>query len=341
MNYGDILSDTFRKMWEEKKLWVISAVGVALFALMTIIYSGGMMGWQMNWMQAWPELENAATEEEIIDWMIQLSLGYLGLFGFMSLFYVGGYFINLIARAGVVAEAARAFRGEKTDISRGLKEGVRKAPAFFALDLLWALPWIAGALLGVILVGVLAGGTIAALFADGSDEFATLFPAMFGGLFLAMMTFTCLALIYSAFKGVFAPLMYQAAAGGDKALGEAIREGWRLARENLGPMVVILILFWAIMLGLSILLRILSFPLSFMMMGPWFNMMNAMEAGTMPERMQPANWLLVGIGAIGTGALTWLWMSLRQTIFLTLYARVYHELSEQERDEESALVLSQ
>jgi hypothetical protein len=328
MNYGDILSDAFKKMWEEKKLWMISALGVALFALMSIIYSGGMMGWQMRWMQALPALENAGPEQEPIDWAIQIALGYMTMFGFMSLFSLGGYIINLIARAGVVSEALRAFRGERTDISRGLSQGARKAPAFFAIDLLWSLPLIAVMLAGIVLVGILAGGAIARISANGGDEFEKLFPAMFGGFFFVMTAFICLSLLYGAFKGVFAPLMYQAAAEGDKPLGEAIREGWRLSRENLGPMIVMLILFWAAMLGLGLVIRILSMPLSLMFMFPWFSMMNSLEAGAQPAGIQPLNWLLLFIGVVGAGAFTWLGLSLRQTIYLTLYARVYQELKD-------------
>ncbi len=335
MNYGDIFVDTFRVIWREKKLWVISALGVSVFALVAMISSGASMGWQMNWMGSLAGLEYAVTEEDVFDWLMRVSLGFLALFGFMGLFGLVGYIINLIARAGVVAEAARAWRGEKTDISRGLGRGAHKAPAYFILDLIWSLPWILAAFFGLIVTVALAGGMVSAIVSGRFDEGPAVL-GLVGGIFFSMALFACLALIFVLFKGVFAPLMYQSSAGGDKTMGEAISEGWRLAKENVGPMLVFLILVWAVRLALFLLFRIFSIPFSFLLMSPWFGMIGDLESGVMPGGLaiSPLQWFLIFIGLIGVGVLTLLWKSVEQSITLTLYAGVYQNLVQGETPED-------
>ncbi len=328
MNYGDILTDTLRIIWREKKLWVISAVGVLVFSFATMIYAGVAMGWQVNWMSNLMMMDAGMTENDIIDWLTRFSLGYLAMMGFMGLFGLVGYVINLIARAGVVAEAARAIRGEKTDISRGLGRGVHKAAAYFALDLLWSLPWIMAGLFVMFLALILAGGMFEAMRSGWpADDDGAVF-GLVSGIFAMMGLLTCLALIIALFRGVFAPLMYQASVIDDMPLGEAIREGWRLAKENIGPMVVFLLLIWVVLIAIAILFRILATPFSFMLMGPWFGVLRGFEEGATPSGPAAWNWGLMVIGVIGMGALTWLWKSLAQTVYLVYYARVYEALRE-------------
>ncbi len=327
MNYGDILSSTFQIMWSEKKLWVISALGVSVTAIVFVLYRSFAVGWQMNMMQTLVlQAQGMTSDEALMDMMLRSMLGFVVLALFVWLVIIAGYFLNLVARAGVVAEAARALRGEKVAIGRGLGRGVHKAFAFLAIDLLWALPWVVVGLVGSILGSVFFGGLVMSAFAgdEGSDS---MIMGMLGGFFLMMLMMFCLVLVFAIFKGIFAPLMYQSSAGGEKSLGEAISEGWRLARAHIGPLFVILLLFWAVMLGLYMLVGILSLPFSFMFMGPWFNMMSSLENGGLPAAPSGMNWGLTVVATLGLGVLSWLFMSLRQTFYLTLYARIYQELT--------------
>ena len=326
MDYGDILTDTFRIIWREKKLWVISALGVMLPSVVYAMYTGAAMGWQTNWLSNPAVMGGGMTNEAFFQGFTRFLLGYLALLGFMAVFGLAGYVINLIARAAVVAEAIRAIRGGKTDIRRGLGRGAHKAAAYFVLDLLWALPWILAGLLGAFLALITAGGVFSALVSQEFADEGGVILGMVGVIFAMLGLFACLALLIAFFKGVFAPLMYQASVIDDLPLGDAIREGWRLSREHIGPMIVFLLLNWAVLFGLSLIARIFITPFSFMLMSPWFSMMRAFEDGPMSAGPSAGNWLLMTIGVIGMGAVTWLLWSLSQTFRLVYYANVYEAL---------------
>ncbi len=326
MDYGAIVTDTFKLIWEEKKLWVISAIGLSCSAVLSMMYMGSVMGWQMNMMASLPMFTGAITENEMLDWFKRFLLGYvlmLSLFGALGLL---SYIINLIARGALIAEANMAWNDESVELGRGFRQGLRKAAAFFLLDMLWILPWIVVFLLGLLFMGVVIGVFVGGIASMSGAESPGFFFSLIGSFFLIFGIMLCLGVIYGLFRGVFAPLMYQASAAGDKPLGDAIREGWELARNHLGPMIIVLLLLWAIQLGLSIIVRILSFPFTWMVMGPWLDMMNSLEQGALATNISPVHWGVLIIASVGMGFLFWLWYSLSQTISLTLYARVYHEL---------------
>lgn len=271
-------------------------------------------------------LSGAITENEMFDWFKRFLLGYmlmLSLFGVLGLL---SYIINLIARGALIAEASMAWNDEPVELGRGFRQGLRKAAAFFLLDMLWILPWIVAFFLGLLFIGAVIGVFVGGTASMSGTESPGFFFSLIGSFFLIFGIMLCLGLIYGLFRGVFAPLMYQASAAGDKPLGDAIREGWELARNHLGPMIIVLLLLWAIQLGLSLAIRFFSLPFTWMMMGPWLEMMNNLEQGASPVDIAPMHWLVIFIASVGTGFLFWLWYSLSQTISLTLYARVYQEL---------------
>lgn len=323
MDYGGILADSIKLIWRERKLLALVFLGSSLLALAFIIYFGGVMGGQMQMMT----LPMDMSYEDAGDAVLKAAFLYLTSLGAAGILGLIGYFINLAARAGVVAEAARAWQGEKVNIRRGMHHGLRKAAAYFALDMAWALP--------VILVSLFVGTMSMIFFFEVLDGILAEQPVNDPGIFLSTMTgafavmgvILCLLLLYGIARGAFSPLMYQASVIDDQPIGDAIREGWRLSKANLGAMLVFFILMWAVQLGLSIVIRVFSLPFSLMAMLPWFRMMNSLQNGAIPTTANTTNWLMVFVAATGIGVLTWLWLSISQTLYLTFYARVYQELA--------------
>ena len=85
----------------------------------------------------------------------------------------------------------------------------------------------------------------------------------------------CLALFVGLLSTVFAPLMYQSVVAGRRGLGVAIGEGWRMAKANLGAMIIFAILLWVLNIALGMLVSLLSFP--FML--PWLSRGCRISAG--------------------------------------------------------------
>ncbi|RUA15966.1 MAG: hypothetical protein DSY55_05080 [Clostridia bacterium] len=319
MKYGEILTDTLTLLWKRKKLWGIALIGQIFSMLLMGLYMGSIFGVQMR---IFPRLMNGGgTPEEmhaaLLSWMPKIV--FLAILFF--LFLIASYLFALIGRGGSISEAGVAWEGEAVRMRRGLRAGVRKAPALFVIDLLWGLPSLLMA--GLMLFSL--GASMSHFFSimqNGSAIDDEAFFKMFGSMMGGMMLVICLGWLYHIFRSIFSPLMYQSAVIGRKSLRAAIAEGWRLAASHIGPMVIFWLLTLAISLAVSLVMQMLMTPLSMGMMGPWMKMMGEQA----PAAPSSTSWLLIVLAAAGSGLVMWLSMSLLQAFTLTLYARVYREL---------------
>ncbi len=321
MNYGDILINTFKLLWKEKKLWVIAAVGALIYSMLLTLYMSSLMGFQITTMTFLSQWDETTTGRFLAG-----SLIVAILMGIMSLV---GYVVNLIARAGVAEEAHLALQEESVDIGRGLRHGLRKAPTFFVIDLIWALPIL---LVGTLIVVMGIGGLVGAIayFEQQGKEFP--FFGFFGGMLTFLGGFICISLLYGAIRGIFAPLMYQVAVKEGLGAGDAIRRGWNLARSHLAPMLFLWLLLLGVQLAMSMLFRVLTMPFTLFFMSAW---MGTALNGSVPSSMPfSPGWVLIGIlTGFFWGVLMWLWMSFYQALYYTYYARVYQILTRSNEQE--------
>ena len=170
----------------------------------------------------------------------------------------------------------------------------------------------------------------AAAASDGGNDAAGVF---FLTIITALCCVFCLALLVGLLSTIFAPLMYQSAVAGRRGLGAAIGEGWRMAKTNLGAMIIFAILLWILNIALGMLVSLLTFPFMLPWMSSWMQnfsgMMDSASRGIPPQMPQFGNtgWLLVA--TLVSGLLTWLTASFMQSFRLTLYAGVYQHLGGQ------------
>lgn len=240
MPYGEIFSGTFRVLWREKRLVLLSLLGIVLTALSTGISTGGATGWYGNFIRIMSDpalLQSDAVPNELVSSMTLL----FGGIGIAMIFRLIGYFINLAMRGGVISEAARAWRGGHVEVGRGARRGAHHALRLFGLDIVWILPAI------ILIGGVIMLVVTPAVLGNSSASDSTLSGLAGGGFLLGFCTIICLTFLYAILQAVFAPLMYQSAVQADRGLGHAIKEGWALARANLGSMFI----FALIILGVS------------------------------------------------------------------------------------------
>ena len=346
MNYGEIISGTFRIIWREKKLWLFGLIGLALSALASGVYMASAMNWQSSFIanMSRPEFYNSADPESMFAAMFT-SMGWLfGGMGFMLCVGLIGYVINLIMRGATIAEADRAWAGEKVEVERGARVGANRGLYLFVVDLLWFLlpslilfaAWACGLLL---MFGGIAAGANA-----NADSAAAAFASL-GSMFAFFGIVGCFALIIAVVKGIFSPLMYQEAVLGEQSLGAAIKKGYSLARENLGPMVIFMLVMFVIYVISQTILQIASLPLMGVWMSNFFGMMGDFsdEMVNIPPP-SAGNQALLFLGGLFYGAVMLLLHSFSQTFALTMYARVYRQLTTGEnpgRDEHSLPEISE
>ena len=324
MPYGEIFISTFKTIWRHKRLWLFGLLGTLLVSLGGGIQQAMAMSWQRQWLgplKPFPGPEGPPGGSPLTAMAgLWTGLGILCLAG------VIGYVINLVMRGATISEAAIAWRGEPTKTRRGLNVGLNRGVYLFLIDLLWAVP-------GAILIGgpyVL--GLVVILATEGPADSEAGMPALLSVCGL-MCCVSLIALVYGVFKGIFAPLMYQSAVRRQHHLGAAIKEGWNLARANLGSMFVFWLLVFAMMMGLNLVVFAISsalmWPAMMRWMGPWPDIMQELmpAADLTLSPPGPGSAARLYLAACVQTVLGWLTSSFMQTFSLTLYAEVYRRSS--------------
>jgi len=341
MDYGKIVSGTFGVIWKEKKLWLFGIIGL----LLSTFASGLYMAWYFNWLGDF--LSNLISpgfiESDDPAVIIQTIMGNIGwLFGGMSFMFCAsliGYVINLVMRGATISEADLAWEGDSVDIGRGARNGAGHGLYLFIVDLLW---W----LLPAVLIGVgmacgflfLFGGIGLAANAPSGEDAGAVFAIM-GSVFAMICVLGCLGLLITVLQGIFAPLMYQSVVLGKRSIGAAISEGFSLARHNIGPMVIFLIIMFVLNLGVGFLIQMASLPMMGGWMAGWVGMIQNISEGGMPS-MSGTNGFLLFFGGLLVALATLLGQSFMQTFSLTMYARVYRLLTHGETASEDTPQLS-
>ena len=327
MPFGEIFTGTFGQIWRHKRLWLFGLLGLALTSIGLLIYQIFQYRWQGEWFSTMGDITQNFGQvpdryfSNMMSTMVWLWVG-MGVWMVVGLL---GYIVNLVMRGATMNEAAIAWGGGRTQTGRGLAAGTGRAAYVFVLDLLWLLPGLLLACGSLAAVAALIAAAAAAA-GGGDDAVGVLVLTIIGGLCCVF----CLALFVGLLSTVFAPLMYQSAVAGRRGLGAAIGEGWRMAKANLGAMIIFAILLWVLNIALGMLVSLLSFPFMLPWMSSWMQnfsgMMESASRGVPPQMPQFGNmgWLLVA--TFVSGVLTWLTASFMQSFRLTLYAGVYRHL---------------
>jgi hypothetical protein len=326
MPFGELFIGTFGQIWRHKRLWLFGLLGLALSSIGLLVYQVFQYRWQSGWLATMGDVtKNPGMMPEQYFSTLMSSMAWLWVgMGLWLIVGLLGYIVNLVMRGATMNEAAIAWGGGRTQTGRGIAAGAGRAAYVFVLDLLWLLP---GLLLACGGIGAFAAVIAAAAVSDGGSDAA---GAVILSIITALCCLFCLALLVGLLSMVFAPLMYQSAVAGRRGLGAAIGEGWRMAKANLGAMIIFAILLWVLNIALGMLVSLLTFPFMLPWISSWmqnFNgMMESAGRGIPPQMPQFGNtgWLLVA--TLVSGLLTWLTASFMQSFRLTLYAGVYRHL---------------
>ena len=329
MPFGELFTGTFGQIWRHKRLWLFGLLGLALTSIGLMVYQVFQYRWQSGWLTTMGDLmRNPGMMPEryfntMMSSMVWLWVG-MGIWVIVGLF---GYIVNLVMRGATMNEAAIAWGGGRTKTGRGVSTGAGRAAYVFVLDLLWLLP---GLLLACGGIGAFAAVFAAAAASDGGNDAGGVFALT---ILTALCCLCCLALLVGLLSTVFAPLMYQSAVAGQRGLGAAIREGWRMAKANLGAMIIFAILLWVVNIALGMLVSLLTFPFMLPWLSSWMQnfsgMMDSASRGMPPAMPQFGNMGWLFAATLVSALLTWLTASFMQSFRLTLYAGVYRHLGGQ------------
>lgn len=289
MDYSGTIRRGWEIVWKNKWLWLLALVPSVL-SLVNLLVTPGSESLGVDPTVMTPDEAAAFAGRTLLLSCLSLLVTLIVLV------------FTLVTRAGLITAVTRLARGEATGFSRSFNEGWRRVLPLLGLTfLLYGVPvilfFIAMLLVLVpVSLGVLAGGS-------GQDELLA------GMGLLGTALICCLAvafLVAMLLLGFIYPFATRGIMLRRMGVIASIRHGWRVARENLGeiillalPFLLVYFLFGALFAGIYVI-------------GAAPSVENAGLSGTMAF----ANWrfLLVFLFSGIIGALLNTWQSATLTL---------------------------
>jgi hypothetical protein len=244
MDYGRILGRAWEITWRWKTLWVLgflAALGQGTSGLNTT-FQFGAEDFQSGRIPDinWPVLGGALVALTCLALLVGLAL----------------LIISIIARGGLVAGVAQAEDEGSTSFARAWAVGATRFWTLVGITVLTALPIIL--LVAVLLLGIfaLAGGT-AFLSSQGDNSVGP----VIGLLFACLCPGFCLVFIVGFVLSLIQ--LYADRAAILEGLGwiDAFKRGWQVLRANLGPTIVLWLIFLLLSLVIGAIIAAITLPI--------------------------------------------------------------------------------
>lgn len=305
MDYGRLVSESWRITWNNKFLWVLG-----FLAALTSVSSSGNSGRTIS-----QRLESGDVSPEMIT-AVSGAILLLVCIGFVLGIVL--MLVSLAAQGGLISAVARLDDGEKVTLGEAFGAGTQAIIRLFGVGFLLWLPVILVVVL-VTIIGIASAGGFAAAasIADNPER-------LFAGLgFLAIcLVGLCCALIPLA---IVISVVYEFALRGtmleNLGVTDSIRWGWRVVRNNIAEIIVLLVLFWGIGILYAILVGLIMIPLALVVFVPTILMFNS---GSTPNVATMG--LLIG-GGICLGVLGAVLNSVIVTWRSAAFTLAYRQLS--------------
>ena len=238
MDYGKVLSRAWEITWRWKVLWILgflASLGNGFGSSSNATYSTDSSDW-------WGKGYGPYIPPDVIG--ILAAVGCLAFIIAIAL-----WVISVIARGGLIAGVQQVEDENSTRFGQAWRVGASRFWTLFGLSVLTALPTFILVLLGVGVLVLLIVGTVGAF--DTSEALGALgitASVLFGGILCCGAILLGIVLTQIRVYGERAAIL--------EGLGwiEAFKRGWQVLKENLGPTIVLWIIFLVIGFALGALI---------------------------------------------------------------------------------------
>ncbi len=239
MDYGNVLARAWQISWRWKVLWILG-----LLAGLGRAMSGGSNTRYTTGSGEWGGPKDFGIPPEVFGALAGAAC--LGLIIGIAL-----WVISVIARGGLIAGVQQVEEEGDTSFGRAWRAGASRFWTLFGIGILAAIPMIIALLLGIAVLGTTF---FAGLSASGSSSGLGRIGAILAPVACCSVTFLCglfiIALVLAQIR------IYAERAAIMEGLGwiDAFKRGWEVLKENLGPTIVLWIIFFLIGMGLALLI---------------------------------------------------------------------------------------
>jgi hypothetical protein len=310
MDYGQLLKDAWRVVWDHKFLLVLGFLA-ALGA------GAGSSGNTASYNFSADDIPPGFGGRVDLFWVhfAPLITGLICLAIFLGMLL---WLVRLTAQAGLISAADRLYDGEKVTLGQALRSGLGKLGRMAGISLLLYGPFILVALVLVIAVLALVGSAIGYSFANVSELDTVVASLGLGVACLALLLCAMLPLLLVA--TILLPFAQRAAVLEDMGATASLGRAWQVIRSNPAEVAILILLFVAIGFVYGAAVAIVVVPLMALLFMPM--VIGLVVDGTLGATNVVA--LVFGGLAIGfLGALlNALWTSYRSTAMTLAYRQL-------------------
>jgi hypothetical protein len=314
MDFGNVFSRAWRVCWNNKYLFILG--------FLAALGSAGS--------SSTPQFNRTISGDEVPPGFFENMDRLAALVGplLLTLLCVGLvvglilWLVRLVAQAGLISAAARLDAGEKVSFGDAFSAGTGHLLQFVGLNLALYLPfWIVGATFAA--VGFAAfGAALGSAFSGKPEGSMGPLAAGFGGLALCFVALVCILVPL----WIVVTVIYAFAQRGVVVQGlgvvESIGHGWRFVKDNVGDVLLLIVLLVALSLIFGFVVSIIMVPLGLVAFGPSFLIM--LTNGS----MQAVDVLFLVLGGLVLGIVGSLLNSLLVTYRSVTVTLAYQELLE-------------
>jgi hypothetical protein len=264
MDYGKVLTRAWEITWRWKVLWILG--------FLAALGSGGGGGSGSSYTtnsSDWDNWGYTFYEPNIPPGVVAAIIGLACL---AIIIGIAIWVVSVIARGGLIAGVQQVEEQEHTSFGLAWRAGARRFWTLFGISILAAIPMIILVVVGIIvLVVMFVGSGFAFGSSDAAGAMGIVTSILCGGIFCCGMVI--LAIILQQIR-IYAE---RAAIVEDLGWIEAFARGWQVLKANLGPTIVLWIIFFAIgiafFIAIGIVLAATAFPFIALVTnvdpGPW------------------------------------------------------------------------
>lgn len=259
MDYGRIFSRSWQLVWNNKFLFVLG-----FLAALGSGSSGG--SGQTNFQFSEADIP-PGMEQNLERFFAALAPIMIGLLCIGLLLGIILWLVRLTSQAGLISAAARLDAGENVSLGSALSEGWRYLMRMVGLNVVLYLPlWIVAI---VSFVGIIAAfGGVAAVLATAQEGAGGPAAAGLTAAIAGLCSVCCVLVILALIINVIYPFAQRGVVLGNLGVFDSIGHGWRVIRNNLGDVIMLIILFIVLGILFGLVVSLVLLPLGLLAIGP-------------------------------------------------------------------------
>lgn len=266
MDYGDLLKRSWHIVWNNKFMFVLgflAALGSGGGS------GGGNSGTNFSPSSSGGDEFNLPPEfaANIEQYWAEFAGVLIALVCFFVILGIVFWLVSLVGQTGLISSAARIDAGEEATLGEAFAEGTAKLGKMIGLNLVLYGPFILFGLIAFGVIGALVGPAVFAEMAGTGGNIDSVAGAI-GGFTVCFGIIGCLLVPVGILVNIIYPFAQRGLILQEHGVIDSIRHGWKVVREHVGEVVLLIILFLVIGIAFSIVAAIVLIPLALLIFLP-------------------------------------------------------------------------